>query len=317
VNSNSRPVAAIDLGTNTALLLVARRTDRGGLEVLAERCVSTRLGQRDSAAGSDDPPLLSPAAVQRTLTALTEFKQTAETLAVNPADTRVTATAVLRRVHDAAYFVGLCAQELGLQVEILSGTEESRLGRHALGLMGPEDWISVDVGGGSTEVSIGQQGKAMSIPLGALLLSEQFFEVDSLAPQETGGAAALWEHAERGFRQLDAGLGDCRPVVLLGGSAANLACLEKKLARFEPAQVQGTRVRSAAVRAWAGRLLELTIEQRLHLPIENDRAQILPAGLVCLALALERIGARHALISSFGLRHGVALELLRRGSPPE
>ena len=113
------PVAAIDLGTNTALLLVARRAPDHELEVLAQDCKTVRLGERRSAADRGAPDSLAPEAVERTLKALESFKQRALRLGVAPDRLRVTATEVLRRASDAMAFVQRCAEELGLGIDIL------------------------------------------------------------------------------------------------------------------------------------------------------------------------------------------------------
>jgi len=310
VSGSSEPVAAIDLGTNTALLLVARSAPGRGLEVLAQDCEAVRLGERRASAGEGAPLSLAPEAVERTLNALANFKTRAMNLGVAPERLRVTATAVLRRASDAAAFVQRCEEELGLRVDILSGAEEGRLGRSALGSSGAEEWVTLDVGGGSTELAGDGPLEQISAPVGALVLTERFLGMGSSAPLEPGGAPGLWEHVRRSFECFPEGFARERTVVLLGGSASNLACLEKGLEQFDPLQVEGTRVDVGAARAWAERLIDMSPADRERLPIESQRVEILPAGLVCIAAGLERIGARNARISALGLRHGVALELL-------
>ncbi|HJM58852.1 MAG: hypothetical protein CMJ98_02410 [Planctomycetes bacterium] len=310
MNESRRPVAAIDLGTNTALLLVARSAPGLGLEVLAQDCEVVRLGERPRSAGEAGGQGLSPEAVERTLRALGRFKAKAVGMGVVPERLRVTATAVLRRASDAAAFVQRCEDELGLRVEILSGSEEARLGRSALGSAGTEEWVTLDVGGGSTELAGEGPGEQISAPVGALVLTEQFLGMGSNAPLEPGGAAGLWEQVRASFGCFPTDFARGRTVVLLGGSASNLACLEKGLEQFDPLQVEGTHIDVCAARAWGERLIDMSPEDRAHLPIESQRVEILPAGLICIAAGLERIEAGEARISALGLRHGVALELL-------
>ena len=304
------PVAAIDLGTNTALLLVARSAPGHELEVLTQDCKTVRLGERRAAADGGAQDSLVPEAVERTLRALESFKGRAVELGVAPDRLRVTATEVLRRASDATAFVQRCAEELGLGIDILSGSEEARLGRLALGPSGAEASVTLDVGGGSTEVAGARPEEQISAPVGALVLTERFLGMELREPLDTGGAPALWEQVRTAFECFEEGFAGERTVVLLGGSASNLACLEKGLVHFDPLQIEGTRIDVAAARAWAERLIDMPLEDRGRLPIESQRAEILPAGLVCIAAGLERIGAREARISALGLRHGVALELL-------
>ncbi len=304
-------VAAIDLGTNTALLLVARTKGDGDLEVLAQACEAVRLGQADprgNAGFPGSPVCLYPPAVERTLDVLGAFKQEALSLGVHPGQIRVVATAVLRRVSDADVFVRHCAAELGLAVDILSGEEEARLGR--VGLGGLCSSVTIDVGGGSTEVSFPDGRVGISAPLGALLLTQSYLGLGGLPPAHPGGVQALEGELRRAFEVFpsDSTVAD---AWLLGGTAANLACLELGLPDFDPARADGVTLPSARVRKHAQHLLSMEVDQRKELPIEANRAEILPAGLLCIAACLERMGVVEARVSGRGLRHGVALDLLR------
>lgn len=310
MTGSHEPVAAIDLGTNTALLLVARGAPGRRLEILVQDCETVRLGERRASVGEGAPLSLAPEAVERTLKALAHFKTRALNMGVAPDRLRVTATAVLRRASDAAAFIQRCEEELGLRVDILSGSEEGRLGRLALGSSGAEEWVTLDVGGGSTELAGEGPLEQLSAPIGALVLTERFLGLGSNAPLEPGGVPDLWEQVRSSFECFPAGFARERTVVLLGGSASNLACLEKGLEQFDPLQVEGTHIDVGATRAWAERLVDMSPEDRASLPIEPQRVEILPAGLICIAAGLERVGAGEARISALGLRHGVALELL-------
>ena len=98
--------------------------------------------------------------------------------------------------------------------------------------------------------------------------------------------------------------------MLLGGTATNLACLALGLPAFDPAAVEGVQVPAHSARHWADELASRPLAERSPLPIEADRAQILPAGLACLAACLERLEARDVRVSGRGLRYGVLREIL-------
>jgi exopolyphosphatase/pppGpp-phosphohydrolase len=103
--------------------------------------------------------------------------------------------------------------------------------------------------------------------------------------------------------------------VLLGGSAVNLACLEQGFERFDPQRAEGARIAPAAAACWAERLARLTLEQRLGLALERERAGILPAGLACAAAALERLAPAALRVSGRGIRYGVLRQLCLPQSP--
>src|SRR4029079_8718010 len=119
---NEQLAAAIDLGTNTVLLLVARPAG-SGLEVVLDECHTPRLG-----AGVAARKTLDPAARERTIQVLAHFARKLESLGVARERTRVVGTAVLRRASDAPECVAAVRARVGLDVEILSGEEEARLG---------------------------------------------------------------------------------------------------------------------------------------------------------------------------------------------
>jgi exopolyphosphatase/pppGpp-phosphohydrolase len=108
--------------------------------------------------------------------------------------------------------------------------------------------------------------------------------------------------------------GDARGemAVILGGTAVNLACLELGLARFDPLAAEGARLPVDCARRWAERLAALPMADRLRLPIEPERAAILPEGLLCLAAAVERLEPISLRVSGRGLRYGLARSLLQK-----
>jgi exopolyphosphatase/pppGpp-phosphohydrolase len=145
-------------------------------------------------------------------------------------------------------------------------------------------------------------------------MTETFLGSAGAPPIEPGGWPALRRAVARACERFPADLARASAggseVVLLGGSAVNLACLDLGLARFDHARAEGHRLPARVAGDSAERLARMTLEERCALPIERERAAILPAGLACLAGALERIGATGARTSSRGLRYGLARELL-------
>jgi len=299
------PVAAIDLGTNTALLLVARARGDGSLETLEETCLTPRLGTGLAARGS-----LDPAAVERALEALRAFARAIAAHGVPPARLRAVGTACLRRATDGRAFAERAARETGIAIEIVPEAEEARLGELAIAALGagPEALV-VDVGGGSTEVACRALGLRASIPIGAVVLTEAWLDPRGPDSARWAGLRAAAAEAARAF---PAGVGRGRAVWAIGGTAVNLAACASGLARFDPRAVEGRVVPAVQAAQLADALAALPRAGRLAFPIEAERADILPAGLAALAAVLERLGAETVRVSGAGLRHGLARELAAR-----
>lgn len=287
-------VGAIDLGTNTALLLVARSHADSDFEIVEDHCLVPRLGEGLAQSG-----VLKPEAVARALLALQFFAGRLKALNVPSHKTRVVSTAVLRRARDAQAFVDLARERTGLILEIVSGEEEARLGEIAVAAEGAtRETIVIDVGGGSSEVSCRALAWRCSLPIGAVVLSE------------SKSAEQYREAADAAAATLPAGLARDRSVIVLGGSGINLACLARGFERFDHVRAEGAVVETSAARYWADRLGRTPLSERFAFPIERERALILPAGLSILTSVLERLEAKDFRVTGRGLRFGVARELL-------
>lgn len=293
-------VAVVDLGTQSALLLIARERADGSLEELEDHAFAARLG-----ASMDSTGRLAPASVERTFDVLVTFARRIALHGIAPERVRAVGTAVLRRAREADGFVARVRAELGLPLEVIDGDAEARLGWD--GAAGPDVDALVDVGGGSSEVVTDSGARVRSFDVGAGWLTETWAPergdgpcpheppVDAIDAALTGAAL----EGARGGR-----------VVLVGGSAVNLGCLVAGAQAFDHRVAAGVEVDAEAARTWARRVGELGLEDRLDLPVEPTRADVLPAGLWILARLLERLDPSRATVSTRGLRHGLARTLL-------
>ncbi len=300
----STPVAVIDLGSNTVLLLVLAPDGR----VLCDEARTTRLGQGVFASGR-----LAPDAIARTVDAVEGYVARARGLGAH----RIlgVATAAVRSAGNAAELVDrLC--ELGVTVRILPGPLEAALAieasRRAAGA-GARELVVIDVGGGSTEVAWTDSAGEVhgrSLPLGSVRLTEEIVGAHPIAPAVL---ARLRERVAREARALEqeAGLPREPRVVAVAGTATTLAALSLRLAPYDGERVEGTTLSRADLGAWIERLAALDVPARRALPgMEPGRADVIVAGLVVLDGVLEALGATHFRVSGRGVRHGAALRLL-------
>src|SRR4051812_31420630 len=174
-------LAALDLGTNSFHLVVARFTGEGHqFEVIAREKEMVRLGS-----GSGDMKVLEDDAIDRGIAALTRCRQIAD---AHDARLHAVATSAVREAENADVFLARARNEAGVDVDVISGTEEARLIHLGVLQAVPvfdRRLVLIDIGGGSTEVLVGEHGEILtsgSLKLGAIRLTRRFFRSDRLHP---------------------------------------------------------------------------------------------------------------------------------------
>jgi len=301
--------AAVDVGTNTALLVVGK-VEEGELVVVEEHGATPRLG-----AGLARTGCLEDVALERTVEVLRHFVERMDVNGVALHRRRFAGTAVLRRAVDAERLINRVREELGVVLEVLPEEEEARLSHAAVVASGvPLCAVVVDVGGGSTEVAWDDGKMRASIPIGAVVLTESWLGLGGDAPLEVGGWEGLLGVVEAAVEELPEGVSSGFECVLVGGAAVNLACLDQTLEVFDARLAEGWELGVASVEEFRDHVAGLGLKDRLELPVEPGRAEILPAGLACFSAVLRRIGAERARVTTRGLRHSLVAQLLSAGS---
>ncbi len=308
-----RCVAVLDLGSNTVILLTL---ERGG-RVLQEDGKITRLGE-----GVFEAARLAPQAIARTRRVAIELAARAREAGAELVV--AVGTEALRRAEDGPRFLEELRAEASLdQAILLSGREEAELAieasRRSAGAKGGP-LLVVDVGGGSTELSWLEPGgevQGVSLPLGAVQLTEAFIDAHPTPPEqlERLRARARSEVARLADRDA-AGLRADAAVIAVAGTATTLAALDLRLDPYDPERVEGYTLPRGRIQEWVERLAPMPLPERRALPgLEPGRADVILAGLVILQLILEQLGAPHFRVSGRGVRHGVALRLLEGRNP--
>jgi exopolyphosphatase / guanosine-5'-triphosphate,3'-diphosphate pyrophosphatase len=174
VTTTPSPVnlAALDIGTNSFHLVVARLLDNG-YEIVTREKETVRLGH-----GGGDMKKLSSDAMDRGISALRRMQRIAD---AHNAPVRAVATSAVREAHNSEEFLSRAHREAKVDIEVISGLEEARLIHLGVLQAVPafeQRLILVDIGGGSTEVLVGERGEmlaARSFKLGAVRLTDRFF----------------------------------------------------------------------------------------------------------------------------------------------
>lgn len=297
-------IAAVDLGSNSFHLIVARVL-HGELVVVDRLRETTRL-----AAGLDRERRLDPLVVSRALTTLTQFGQRIREV---PRDClRVVGTATLRRAANADQFMDAAAEALGVPIEVLSGREEARLiylgVAHSLEVPDGRRLV-VDIGGGSTEVILGERFEPMemeSADIGCVTWTAEYFadgELKGSAFRAAETAAGLeLQHMARRYRNL----GWDEAV----GASGTVEAIEAVL------RATGWSKRGITARGLA-KLREELIGfgkiQKIDLPgLRPDRVPVFPAGVAILSALFGTFDVRRMMAASGALREGVLYDLLGR-----
>lgn len=307
-------LAAVDLGTNSFHLVVARVRSNRRFEILASEKEMVRLGS-----GSGDMKMLTPDAIERGVACLTRFRQVA---AIFGADLRAVATSAVREAENQAEFIERCRVNAGVEVEVISGVEEARLIH--LGVLQAlpvydRQLLLVDIGGGSTEFLVGKAGEmlwARSLKLGSIRLTERFFP---------GGRvnAKRIERAREYIRSfLAPTVGDVLAhgydvAVGSSGTIESLATIAATLRDGKPpVSTNGLRVDLAGLDATVEALLAApNAAERARVPgVEARRADIIAAGALLLQVVFHEVGLPDMIVSSYALREGILLDELEKRS---
>jgi exopolyphosphatase / guanosine-5'-triphosphate,3'-diphosphate pyrophosphatase len=312
--------AVWDLGSSSFHLLVCQAGEDGSLQPMLRRRALLNLGASVGATG-----VIPPERVSAALAAVRRLRRQLDAVG---ADVVVAlATAALRDAHNGPGLVERLQGVLATPVRVLDGEEEARLcyiGQRA-GVWMPDDAsFSMDLGGGSLELAVGDQRGvllATSVPLGATRLSGELRTGDVLTADDRAtvrrrvGSALAEMRTELRRRHVS-----CRRTVVSGGTARALGRLATARTTTGPegsaAPVNQMELPAIQVHALADQLADLPLARRLALPgMPARRAAVLPLGATILAGVAQELGIERFVVSEWGLREGALLDALAGASP--
>ncbi len=310
----ARRFAALDLGSLTVRLAVAEPAPAGGFRVLRQRREITGLGQ--GLAAADD---LAPAAMARTLAALTDFRQVMAAHEVGRY--RAVGTQALRQARNRQVFLDQVRDSLGLAVEVLAPEAEARLSLAGVltaldpaGLAAPEVLV-VDVGGGSTEFALVRPGAETvfaSLPLGVLTLSQAVPLGDPPSPEKVAGLREELTARLGVFYKgaIEPYLKGSPSLVGTAGAVTTLAAMQLRLRAYDPNKVNNLILSRGQVAALAELMAGLPEAARARLTgMEPGKAGVMVAGAL-MVLAILEVGRQDSLVVvDAGLLEGVLQEL--------
>ena len=295
-------VAAIDVGTNTCLLLIADVTPDGKIEkVVHDEAHVVRLGQ-----GVAKSKKFHPEALQR---AEDSFRQFARTIHSSKVDrTMACATSAARDVTNSQALLDL-GLKYKIPVEIITGEEEAELTfRGTIDDVLTEPVAIIDVGGGSTEFIIGDANGIQtrtSIDIGSVRLTEKFITEHPVLPDQLEKVKAYITEQLQGLKEKVSAPAGTR-VIAVAGTPTTLAAMDQGFA-FDSKRVQGHTLTNERLKYWLNRLADMGVQERRAITgMDSKRADVIVAGAMILLMSSEAFGSTQLEVSTKGLRYGIA-----------
>jgi exopolyphosphatase/guanosine-5'-triphosphate,3'-diphosphate pyrophosphatase len=308
----SRRVAAIDLGTNSIRLLVARYTESDReMNDLARDMVITRIGQ-----GVDKTGRLAPDALRRTVRVLERYCRRARALRAERI--HLVATSAVRDASNREQLAASVERLTGEPMEVVSGDQEAALSFSGAtrDLSAPGPYLVLDIGGGSTEFVLGlrRPTAAVSAQIGSVRLAERYMHSDppsfeDLDRVELAITSVLHQVEDR------IPVHDARTLIAVGGTATTVQAIALGLPEYDPEVLH----RSVLLREDAERvfrlLADMATEERRAIPVmAPGREDVIHVGAAILVGVMRRWGFAQALASETDILDGIAYLMVE---PPD
>lgn len=322
-------VAAIDCGTNSIRLKIAKVDANGMKDVVPRMLRVVRLGQ-----GIDETHMFASDALERVKDAAKEF---AKVLSEHKVDAiRFVATSATRDALNRDVFEQMMFEELGVHPEVISGTEEAALSfLGATSVVSRKDlqapYLVIDLGGGSTELVLGGDGvnlaedkvdSAYSMNIGSVRMTERHLHTDPPTEEEISCAIKdIDKNIDEALKHVNAG--KARTIIGVSGTVTTMAALAIGLKHYDHKAVDGVKIALDQAYTVNDRFLHMTRERRrTYATIHPGRVDVVGGGAVVLSRVLERLakaayqdhgGVLETFVASeHGLLDGITLDLGRR-----
>ena len=302
-------IASIDIGSNTARLLILESTGDQKFNLLVSKRNITRLGE-----GIDAQGKLTEHRMQTTLKVLSRFRQ----ICLENGDPPLfaVATSAVREASNGQEFVRLAKKETGIDIKVITWEEEARLTLKGVYWKIPHEnrrVITFDIGGGSTEfiLSEGENIKDFcSTSLGVVRLTEKFITQHPIDEREYH---SLQNHLQYELQTVKKKLSAFLPELLIGtaGTVTTLAALKENIYPYDPEKIHGSTFSRPEAEAILDDLKGRSLSQRLLLkPIETGREDLIIAGTAIVLETMRAFGCEILTVSEYSLREGLILRAM-------
>ncbi len=307
-------IAAIDAGSNAMRMVVGNVTEAWQVEPIENIRLPVRLGRDVFSTG-----MLEEKTIQQAVDAFLHFRRVAKDFGV--VQTRAIATSAMREANNGDILLDRILRTSGIDVEIISGAEEARLIHMAVAnriKLSGKRAVLVDIGGGSVEVTISENGNILSTEsynMGTVRLLQKLdgnkASTLSMIAHKHPFSLLVREYAEAARRRIDREIGSAHIDLCIGtgGNVEDLGRLRERVLKGPNAEFIAVRELEKLIEKFSS----MSVKERISkLKLRTDRADvILPAAIVLQIIAHEA-HVRRITIPGVGLKDGVLLEIAER-----
>ncbi|MEA5529148.1 Ppx/GppA phosphatase family protein [Dolichospermum sp. UHCC 0684] len=306
-------IAAIDIGTNSLHMVVVKiEATLPSFTIIAREKETVRLGDRNLITGE-----LKPEVMMKAIACLGRFKTLADSLGTN--SIVAVATSAVRESPNGQEFLHQVETEVGLSVDLISGPEEAR--RIYLGVLSGMEFnnkphIIIDIGGGSTELILGDSEEPRSLTstkVGAVRLTGELIASDPISETEFKYLQAYARGMlERSVEEVQGKLkiGDSPQLIGTSGTIETIATIHaREKLGLVPSTLNGYQFSLQDLRTWVNRLRKMTNVERATVPgMPEKRSEVILSGAVILQEAMTLLGVQSVTVCERSLREGVIVD---------
>ncbi|MBE7087468.1 MAG: Ppx/GppA family phosphatase [Clostridiales bacterium] len=300
--TNLEKIAIIDLGSNTARLLLVEVRDNGHFQIIDQLKEAPRLGE-----GMERDGFLKPQRIQDTVRVLKMFRKLCDSNGIE----RIiaVATAAVRRAKNQRSFLDEVSATCGIKLRVLSAEEEAMyVYRGVINTMDVPKGLILEIGGGSTKIVYYNRRSLLNhetLPFGAITLTE-LFASDGLSPNEQ--AEKIEEFFTEQLKRIE-WLKDVDPEVQMigvGGSFRNLCRMTKIMKKYQLKAIHNYVVTDTDFNHVYDLLKGLDLDRKKKIKgLSSGRADILPSALAAISAFKKYMNLGNVVISASGLRTGI------------
>jgi len=290
--------AIIDIGSNSARLVIYQQSSAYGFHLICERKSKVRIGEDAYERGG----YLQPIGINRAYLALNEFINTIQLYAVD--QTICVATSALRDAPNGKAFVQWIKAKLGLEIHIIDGNQEARYGAlAAVNLLPIEEGITIDIGGGSSDLALIKNAKIVdtySLNIGSVRLKELFFDKGSARDAAQAYIQKELQKLPKAFHHPQA--------IGIGGTARSISKGIMKKEAYPLNKLHAFSYRLKHQQDYIGHIATANRGLLPYLHISKGRFDTIREGALIFQEILQTIGAKRVITSGVGVREGVFLD---------
>lgn len=304
-------LVVIDLGSNSVRMQISQIDDYGGYTIIGYFREYVRLSEK-----MGKEMILKEEPMKRTIQALKDFK--ARYTQYDHVVVKAVATAAVRGAKNQAEFLKRVKDEVGLDLQVISGSTEAYLDYvGVVNTLPVRNGIIMDCGGASTELIWVQNGackERVSIPIGSVVLSQNYNLADTISASDLYSAMNAAGQKISTVRWL--GQVHNLPLIALGGSNRTIAKIHRREVTDEVDElpdIHGMHLPPHYIFNLVGKLIAMNKDERMKIPgLAKNRADVIVGGLIPISLVLRNLQISEVIFSNCGLRDGILFEYLRQ-----